>query len=118
MVGHAGGACQAECLKLFLQSACECGTVNNMKRRRGYTPQEAAETLTEWIQRRRMTQAAFIRWLSEPEQGSVTISPQYFNQMITGQRPPGQKFKDIFKQITGVTLLDGLVEERKTKGGE
>jgi hypothetical protein len=82
----------------------------NMKKRSGYTHTEAAETLRAWTNRKHLTQAAFVRLLEEK---GILVSQGYLFQMMNGDRPPGEKFKSIFKEITGITLVDGLVEERK-----
>ena len=83
-----------------------------MKRRRGYKTLEAVQTLKGWMWKNRMRQADFVR---ELEMRGILITQAYLHQMFTGIRPPGPKFKEIFKEITGITLVDGLVEEKEQR---
>lgn len=82
---------------------------SHMKKRKSLTRQEQAETLKHYMERRRMSQVAFVAWLDSK---GIMISTQYLNDVICGRREAGPKFKDVFKAITGVTLVDGLVEEK------
>ena len=79
-----------------------------MKKRRSLTRKEQSETLSTWMLRRRMNQKQFTEWLDSK---GISMTPQYLNDVIHGRREPGPKFKQVFKEITGVTLVDGLVED-------
>ena len=81
-----------------------------MKKRRNYTNHEAVQTLTDWMWRKKMRQADFLRWL---EGRGITMIPAYLSMMLTGKIPPGKQFKAVFKEITGITLVDGFVESEK-----
>jgi len=81
-----------------------------MKNRRSYTQAEAVQTLQEWISRKHGgNRAAFVRWL---EEHGITITGTYLRDMLTDKRPPGPKFREVFHEITGITLVDGLVEDK------
>ena len=56
-----------------------------------------------------MRQADFIRYLDSK---GITITQAYLCQMLKEKRPPGPKFRQIFEEITGVRLVEGLVEDR------
>lgn len=80
-----------------------------MKKRRSLTKHEQVHTLKGYLKDKRWTQAEFVRFLDE--QG-ITVTTQYLNDVLRGRRNPGPKFIAVFREITGVTLVDGLVEER------
>jgi len=82
--------------------------------RRGCTHREAVKTLQGWIREQRMSQADFVRWLSDR---SITITQVYLSNMLTGKRPPGPKFREMFREITGITLVDGFVEQAEQSTG-
>ena len=86
----------------------------NTLNRRGCTHQEAVKTLQGWIRERRMSQADFVRWLSDR---GITITQVYLSNMLTGKRPPGPKFREMFREIAGITLVDGLVEQDEQPTG-
>lgn len=52
----------------------------------------------------------FHRWL---ESRGVAITRQYCQQLANGTLTPGPKFKQVFREITGITLVDGLIEEKR-----
>lgn len=81
-----------------------------MKRRRNYTNHEAVQTLSDWIWRKKMRQVDFLRWLAER---GIIMSAAYLSMMLTGKIPPGKQFKAVFKEITGITLVDGFIESEK-----
>jgi len=81
-----------------------------MKRRRSLTHAEQVATLKEFLAKRRWTQVVFIEWLGTK---GITITAQYLSDVINNRRNPGPKFKAIFKEITGITLVDGLVEKEQ-----
>jgi hypothetical protein len=81
-----------------------------MKNRRSLTNKEQISTLTDWMAEKKMNQSEFAAWITT--QG-ITLSPQYLNDVLNSRRHPGPKFKEIFKQITGITLVDGLVESEE-----
>ena len=72
------------------------------------TLQDQSVALSAWMSRRGMGQKDFSKWLDSK---GITVSPQYLNDVLNGRRHPGPKFKLVFKEITGVTLVDGLVEQ-------
>ncbi len=80
-------------------------------RRRNYTHSEAQTVLTEWLKRKRMTPTQFQAWLAE---NGVEVTREYCRMLTVGKLTPGPKFKAIFKQITGITLVDGLIEAEST----
>lgn len=82
-------------------------------RRRNYTHKEAQTLLINWLSKHRMNPTTFAAWLDER---GITISREYARQMVDGKLTPGPKFKAAFREITGITLVDGLVEdERKVR---
>ena len=81
-----------------------------MRNRKHYTHTEAQTVLKDWLRANRLGTTQFSRWL---EARGVTASKQYIHQLVTGALHPGPKFKQIFKEITGITLVDGLVERRE-----
>ena len=83
-----------------------------MKRRRNYTNHEATQELSDWMWRKKMRQVDFIKWLAER---GITMSAAYLSMMLTGKIPPGKQFKAVFKEITGITLVDGLIEREKVR---
>ena len=83
-----------------------------MKKRRSLTHSEQVTTLKEFLAKRRWTQVVFIEWLGLK---GITITAQYLSDVINNRRNPGPKFKAIFKEITGITLVDGLIEDREGK---
>ena len=50
----------------------------------------------------------FQRWL---EDRGVHMTYTYCRAMTQQKLSPGPKFKQVFKEITGVTLVDGLIEQ-------
>lgn len=73
------------------------------------TPSDQRVTLRAWLDRKRMSQRDFIQWLSTR---GILISVGYLNEMLTGREMAGPKFIEIFKEITGVSLVPGLVEDK------
>jgi hypothetical protein len=55
-----------------------------------------------------MGPADFIRWL---DARGVLVTKQYLHQLINEGFTPGPKFKAIFREITGIQLVDGLIEK-------
>ena len=83
-----------------------------MRKRRSLNRAEQSQTITAYLKRKRLGQKEFAEWLLAPPRG-ILISPQYLNDVIRGRRDAGPKFKAILKEITGVTLVDGLVEDEE-----
>jgi hypothetical protein len=81
-----------------------------MRNRRNYTHAEARTVLTYWVRRKKMNPTTFHRWL---ELNGVTITRQYCTELLSGKLSVGPKFKAVFKEITGITLVDGLIESEK-----
>ena len=79
-----------------------------MKKRRSLTKREQVQTLEQFLRDKRWTQIAFVRWL---ESKGVLISAQYVNDVICHRRDPGPKLIAVLKQITGIRLVEGLVED-------
>ena len=77
-------------------------------KRKNYTYREAQDVLTTWIERHRMNQKQFSAFLSSH---GITISPQTCSALVNGRITPGPMFKQVFREITGITLVDGLVED-------
>lgn len=81
-----------------------------MKKRRSLTRTEQVATLEEFLAKRRWTQVVFIEWLGSK---GITITAQYLSDVINNRRNPGPKFKQIFREIMGIMLEDGLIEVQK-----
>ena len=77
------------------------------KQRRVYTYPQAQAELLRWITKQRLSQADFRRWL---ETNGIIISQATCHALWTGKITPGPCFKLVFKQITGIDLMDGLIE--------
>ena len=60
------------------------------------------------MQEKQMSQSAFTAWLTSK---GITITAQYLSDVLKGRRHPGPKLKAVFKEITGITLVEGLVED-------
>ena len=92
-----------------------------MKRRKSLTRKEQIQTLQQWMKDNGMSQRRFALWL---DQKGVVITPQYLNDVLTLRKPPGPKFIQVFKEITGIKLIPALVqqdsehERPKSKDGE
>ena len=80
-----------------------------MKKRRSLTRQEQVTTLREFMARKRWTQRELVRFLDE---NGVIISAQYLNDVLNNRRAPGQKFKQVLSELTGIRFVDALVEDR------
>lgn len=78
-----------------------------MKRRRSLTKKEQVETITNFMERMNLAQGQFRDFM---EARGIIISPQYLNDVIHGRHAPGPKFKEVFREITGIKLVDGLIE--------
>lgn len=78
------------------------------KQRRSYTHGEAQAVLVTWLQERGMKTIEFQRWL---EDRGVHMTYTYCRAMTQHKLSPGPKFKQVFKEITGVILVDGLIEQ-------
>lgn len=63
----------------------------------------------EFMKRNGMTKRDFKKYL---EDNNIVITEQYLGRVMLDRVPPGPAFKKIFKQITGVTLVDGLIEDK------
>lgn len=70
---------------------------------------EQRETLASWMTKKKQSQRQFLDWL---EIKGILISPQYLCDVLKGKRSPGPRFKKVFLEITGVSLVDGLIEEK------
>jgi len=92
----------------LLYVALSCDYRFMSKRRHTYTYNEAQTVLTAWIARRKMSQREFAAFLSGR---GVLISPQTCSALVAGKITPGPMFKKVFHEITGIKLVDGLVEE-------
>jgi len=79
-----------------------------MKRRRSLTRNEQVQTLEQYLKGKRWTQKAFVEFLDSK---GVTITGQYLNDVLHGRRQPGPRFIGVFREITGITLVAGLIEE-------
>ena len=80
-----------------------------MKRqRRSYTHGEAQRVLVNWLTERGMSSTTFQRWLSER---GIEITRAYCDAMTKQKLSPGPKFKQVFREITGIQLVDGLIEK-------
>ena len=79
-----------------------------MKKRRSFTKKEQVQTLDAYLRLRRWTQIEFVRWLDTK---GITISAQYLNDVLHKRRDPGPKLIQVFEEITGITLVDGLIED-------
>ena len=55
-----------------------------------------------------MTQVEFAEFLAESD---ILLSPQTCSKLVRGQITPGAYFKAVFKEITGIELVDGLIEK-------
>ena len=78
------------------------------RRRRVYTYPQAQAELVRWINQKRFSHADFRPWL---ETKGIIISQATCFALVTGKITPGPRFKQVFKEITGVTLVDGLIEQ-------
>ena len=96
----------------FLLSLERCEILQNMRNRRNYTHPEAQAVLKDWVRRKKWTPTQFHRWL---ELNGVTVTRQYVATLVTGEMCAGPKFKQIFKEITGIVLIDGLVEDERKR---
>ena len=79
-----------------------------MKKRRSLTQQEQVQTLGQYIRGKGWTQAQFVRHL---ESKGITITAQYVNDVLCGRKKPGKCLIEVFREITGFTLVGGLIEE-------
>jgi hypothetical protein len=77
------------------------------KRRRYYTHPEAQAVLVDYVRRRFGSTTEFHAWL---EEHGIAITRTYCDAMIRGRLTPGPKFKQVFEEVTGIRLVDGLVE--------
>lgn len=57
-----------------------------------------------------MNQRGFMDWLAERE---IIITPATCSLMVAGKITPGPKFKGVFRKLTGIQLVDGLLEEEE-----
>ena len=80
-----------------------------MEKRRSLTKREQVQTLEQFLADKRWTQIELVRWLASK---GVLISAQYVNDVLRHRRDPGPKLIAVFKEITGVRLVEGLVEDR------
>lgn len=81
-----------------------------MKRRRSLTGPEQVSTLEVFISRRKWTQKRFVDFLDSK---GITITTAYLNDVLKNRRAAGPKFKQVFREITGIQLVDGLIEKDK-----
>lgn len=79
-----------------------------MKRRKSLTRIEQIETLNTWMRKKGLGQKQFLTWLGVR---GLDISPQYLNDVLLNRKPAGPKFISIFREITGVQLVAGLMEK-------
>jgi len=80
-----------------------------MKKRRSLNRIEQIRTIEDFLREQRWTQKAFKEWL---ETKNIIITTQYLNDVLCRRRNPGPKFKAVFYEITGIRLVDGLVEDK------
>ena len=64
-------------------------------------------TLRQFRESKGWTQRKLVEFLDGK---GVTITAQYLNDVLNDRRNPGPKFIAVFKEITGIELVDGLVE--------
>jgi len=64
--------------------------------------------LVNWLTERGMSSTTFQRWLSGH---GIEITRTYCDAMTNQKLSPGPKFKQVFREITGIQLVDGLVED-------
>lgn len=76
--------------------------------RKSYTHNEALLVLTDWLRDNKMTQKRFMNFLAVR---GLIISPQTCSALANGRITPGPKFRSVFKEITGIGLHAGFVEE-------
>ena len=82
-----------------------------IKRRRSLTRAEQVTTITAFMAKKKFTtQTQFLDWLCSR---GILISPGYLSDAVNGRKLFGPAFKDVFREITGVTLVDGLIEEQQ-----
>ena len=79
--------------------------------RRNYTYDEAKAVLAKWVKDQGLTPGSFWRWL---ESRGVTITRQTCHNLYHGNKEPGEQFKAVFKEITNIQLVDGLIEQRRS----
>ena len=78
--------------------------------RRNYTNDEAKTTLRSWLQKNKHTPGSFWHWL---DQRGVVVTRQTCHNLFHGHYvAPGPQFKKVFKEITGIVLVDGLIESK------
>ncbi len=80
------------------------------RRTNHYKYAEAHAVLVKWLARKGWTQVQFQCFL---EKNGIIITAQTCSKLVRGEITPGRYFKQVFKAITGVTLVDGLVEDRE-----
>ena len=83
-----------------------------MKKRRSLTRPEQVQTLDRYLKDNRYTQKAFVEFLDSK---GITITTQYLNDVLRGRRNAGPKFVSVFREITGIVLVDGIIEEDGTR---
>ena len=71
--------------------------------------------MVSWMKRKKMTQQKFSDWL---EDKGILVSPGYISDVVNMRAPAGPRFKQVFKQITGISLVDGLVEEDRLNAND
>ena len=64
--------------------------------------------MTDWLRKQRMGASEFQRWL---DKRGITVTRQHCDQLVKG-KSSGPRFSDAFYKITGIRLVDGLVEDR------
>lgn len=79
-----------------------------MKKRRSLNRAEQLSTLRSWMEKRKMGQREFSGFMASK---GITISDQYLSDVLHGRKNPGPKFKEVFREITGINLVDGLIED-------
>ena len=79
------------------------------KRTKHYQYAEAHSILVKWIARKGWTQVQLQSFLGN---NGIIITAQTCSKLVRGEITPGRYFKQVFKAITGVTLVDGLVEDK------
>lgn len=67
------------------------------------------------MDRKGKSQRQLSDWLAER---GILVSPQYLSDVLRNRRDPGPRFKEVFREITGITLVDGLIEDVRSRTGK
>lgn len=72
--------------------------------------QGTSVSLPNWVRSQRMNQKQFVDFLAVRK---LIISPQTCSALVHGLIAPGPRFREIFKEITGIKLAHGFVENEE-----